>query len=188
MNLTSLKLDGNTIRDVSVKEGCAVDFGTQDFTGYTLSDALRPFANSNFDLKVLSTNLVTGKISIQSAESWKKKNDQTGQYDIDASNEANTTIEKNSIIYRFFDKNNGNVYVHGDYECVLVSDKGYKYRVRFTVKPANVSITRKDLTHGEIKVSSANGAPLTFVNNQVANITQGSNLIIDVDFTNAPGY
>lgn len=188
VNLTSLKLNGNTIRDVSVKEGFSVDFGTQDFTGYTLSDALRPFANSNFDLKVLSTNLVTGKISIQSAESWKKKNDKTGQYDIDASNEANTTIEKNSIIYRFFDKNNGNVYVHGDYECVLVSDKGYKYRVRFTVKPANVSITRKDLTHGEIKVSSANGVSLPFANNQVANITQGTNLIIDVDFTNAPGY
>lgn len=56
VNLTSLKLDGNTIRDVSVKEGCSVDFGTQDFTGYTLSDDLPPFANSNFDLKVLSTN------------------------------------------------------------------------------------------------------------------------------------
>lgn len=189
--LTSLKLDGNTIRDVSVKEGCSVDFGTQDFTGYTLSDALCPLANKDLDLnKVICTNLVTGNVTIDYAESWKKLNDKTNAYE--DTSDPQKTVAGNDILYRFFDSNK--VYVHGKYECVLVSTDGFKYRVRFTVKPANVSITRNALANGAIiKAYTDAGQEIFDVydtdgDNVVPNVDQGLNLKIDIDFSNASGY
>lgn len=189
--LTSLKLDGNTIRDVSVKEGCSVDFGTQDFTGYTLSDALCPLANKDLDLnEVICTNLVTGNVTIDYAESWKKLNDKTNAYE--DTSDPQKTVAGNDILYRFFDSNK--VYVHGKYECVLVSTDGFKYRVRFTVKPANVSITRNALANGAIiKAYTDAGQEIFGVydtdgDNVVPNVDQGLNLKIDIDFSNASGY
>ena len=85
-------------------------------------------------------------------------------------------------------------YVHGKYECVLVSENGFKYRVRFTVKPANVSITRKALANNAIiKAYTDAGVEIfnsydTDKDNIVPNVDQGLNLKIDIDFTGASGY
>lgn len=188
VNLTSLKLDGNTIRDISVKEGCFVDFGTQDFTGYSLSPASLG-ANKDLDLnKDLCAKLVTENVTIVKAESWKKLNDKTGLYDIDATVEAHAVIPDNKVVYRFYDAQN--VYVHGDYECVLVSDKDYKYRVHFTVDPAKVSLTKAELPNGAvIKIFNNSDSEIDFLGaNTVSGLKQGENYKIDIDFTNAPGY
>lgn len=188
VNLTSLSLDGNTIRDVSVVDKCSVDFGTQDFTGYSLTDGAL-WANKDLDLNTdLCGHLVTGKVTIVKAESWKKLNDKTGQYDIDATAEAHTVIPDNKVVYRFYDAQN--VYVDGDYECVLVSDKDYKYRVHFTVDPAKVTLTKAELLNGAvIKVFNNSDSEIEFQGaNTVSGLKQGENYKIDIDFTNAPGY
>lgn len=158
-NLKKLNIDGNKLNTVKVSDDLlkSPDFikGIQDFTG--IKDLFsNKKANENTDIATASTEINIGTDKFVSAESWKKLNDKTQKYDIDATSEAHTIIPDNNVVYRFFDANN--VYVDGDYECVLVSENGFRYRVQFTVKPAVVALTRAELDPKEIKIKAENSA------------------------------
>lgn len=195
-NLTELKIDGNKLKIVKVTDDLlnspAFEKGIQDFTAADLSEIDRRPANKDLNLDEVCDKLVTGstEVTINSAESWKKLNDKTNAYE--DTSDPQKTVPGNGILYRFFDSNK--VYVHGKYECVLVSTDGFRYRVRFTVKPANVSITRKALANNAtIKAYTDAGVEIfdsydTDQDNIVPNVDQGLNLKIDIDFTNASGY
>lgn len=158
-NLKKLNIDGNKLNTVKVSDDLlkSSDFikGIQDFT--VIKDLFsNKKANENTDIATASTKINIGTDKFVSAESWKKFNDKTQKYDIDATSEAHTIIPDNNVVYRFFDANN--VYVDGDYECVLVSENGFRYRVQFTVKPAVVALTRAELDPKEIKIKAENSA------------------------------
>ena len=158
-NLKKLNIDGNKLNTVKVSDDLlkSPDFikGIQDFTD--IKDLFsNKKANENTDIATASTKINIGTDKFVSAESWKKFNDKTQKYDIDATSEAHTIIPDNNVVYRFFDANN--VYVDGDYECVLVSENGFRYRVQFTVKPAVVALTRAELDPKEIKIKAENSA------------------------------
>lgn len=158
-NLKKLNIEGNKLNTVKVSDDLlkSPDFikGIQDFTD--IKDLFsNKKANENTDIATASTKINIGTDKFVSAESWKKFNDKTQKYDIDATSEAHTIIPDNNVVYRFFDANN--VYVDGDYECVLVSENGFRYRVQFTVKPAVVALTRAELDPKEIKIKAENSA------------------------------
>lgn len=195
-NLKKLNIDGNKLKIVKVTNELlkSDDFkkGIQDFTAKDLDEADRVPANKdlNLDEDVRTKLITTGNVTIDYAESWKKLNDKTNAYE--DTSDPQKTVPGNGLLYRFFDSNK--VYVHGKYECVLVSENGFKYRVRFTVKPANVSITRKALANNAIiKAYTDAGVEIfnsydTDKDNIVPNVDQGLNLKIDIDFTGASGY
>ena len=196
-NLTKLNIAGNKLKIVKVTDKLlnSPDFnkGIQDFTAVDLSEDDQLPANKDLNLdEDVYDKLVTSstEVTIKSAESWKKLNDKTNAYE--DTSDPQKTVAGNDILYRFFDSNK--VYVHGKYECVLVSENGFKYRVRFTVKPANVSITRKALANNAIiKAYTDAGVEIFGVydtdgDNVVPNVDQGLNLKIDIDFSNASGY
>ena len=193
--LAKLDIDGNKLKIVKVTDELlkSDDFkkGIQDFTTTALISGQK--ANANLDITNCISNLNIAPDAFASAESWMKYNDQTQKYDIDASNEANTIIPENSVVYRFFDKNKDNVYVDGEYECVLVSENGFKYRVHFTVEPAVVELTRSDLPNGAKIVAYNDASEEVFAkygsnSNIVMGVTQGKNYVIKVDFSQAGGY
>lgn len=193
-NLAELKIDGNKLKIVKVTDDLlnspAFEKGIQDFTTTALFSGIK--ANDNLDITNSISNLNIAPDAFASAESWMKYNDQTQKYDIDASNEANTIIPKNLVVYRFFDKNKNNVYVDGKYECVLVSEKGFRYRVHFTVEPAEVKLTRAELPNeAVIKVFNESNKEVFGTYGSDGNsvgVKQGENYKIDIDFTNASGY
>lgn len=193
--LAKLDINGNKLQIVKVTDELlkSSDFnkGIQDFTTTALFSGIK--ANANLDITNSISNLNIAPDAFASAESWMKYNDQTQKYDIDASNEANTIIPKNLVVYRFFDKNKNNVYVDGKYECVLVSENGFRYRVHFTVEPAVVELTRSDLPNGAKIVAYNDASEEVFEkygsnNNIVQGVTQGKNYVIKVDFSDAGGY
>lgn len=181
-NLKKLNIDGNKLNTVKVSDDLlkSPDFikGIQDFTG--IKDLFsNKKANENTDIATASTEINIGTDKFVSAESWKKFNDKTQKYDIDATSEAHTIIPDNNVVYRFFDANN--VYVDGDYECVLVSENGFRYRVQFTVKPAVVALTRAELDPKEIKIKAEKNKNDIFpTDKNTAQVIQGDVLKISV--------
>ena len=190
--LAKLDIDGNKLQIVKVTyellKSSGFNKGIQDFTTTALFSGIK--ANANLDITNSISNLNIAPDAFASAESWMKYNDQTQKYDIDASNEANTIIPENLVVYRFFDKNN--VYVDGKYECVLVSKNGFRYRVHFTVEPAEVKLTRAELPNeAVIKVFNESNEEVFTKYGSDGNsvgVKQGENYKIDIDFANASGY
>lgn len=194
-NLKELNIDGNKLKIVKVTDELlnSSDFnkGIQDFTAVDLSEDKQLPANKDLNLdEDVYDKLVTGspEITIKSAESWKKLNDKTNAYE--DTFDPQKTVPGNGILYRFFDSNK--VYVHGKYECVLVSADGFKYRVRFTVKPAEVKLTRAELPNeAVIKVFNESNEEVFATYGSDGNsvgVKQGENYKIDIDFANASGY
>lgn len=193
-NLKKLNIDGNKLNTVKVSADLlkSPDFikGIQDFTD--IKDLFsKKKANENTDIATASIKINIGTDKFVSAESWKKYNDKTQKYDIDATGEANTTVANNKTLYRFFDSNK--VYVSGKYECVLVSENGFKYRVRFNVDPAIVTLTRKvgleTSNTAYIRVENSNQQEVfsTYNANQVS-VNQGEVLKVAVELSSTPGY
>lgn len=193
-NLKKLNIDGNKLNTVKVSDDLlkSPDFikGIQDFTD--IKDLFpNKKANENTDIATASIKINIGTDKFVSAESWKKYNDKTQKYDIDATGEANTTVANNKTLYRFFDSNK--VYVSGKYECVLVSENGFKYRVRFNVDPAIVTLTRKvgleTSNTAYIRVENSNQQEVfsTYNANQVS-VNQGEVLKVAVELSSTPGY
>lgn len=192
-NLKKLDIDGNKLQNVAVTDDLlkSPDFnkGIQDFTDYSFFGQQQ--ANENLDITTANTIINLGTDKFVSAESWKKYNDQTQKYDVDATGEANTTVANNKTLYRFFDSNK--VYVSGKYECVLVSENGFKYRVRFNVDPAIVTLTRKVGLEASntayIRVENSNQQEVfsTYNANQVS-VNQGEVLKVAVELSSTPGY
>lgn len=194
-NLKKLNIDGNKLKVVKVTDELlnSSDFnkGIQDFTAVDLSEDKQLPANKDLNLdEDVYDKLVTGstEVTIKSAESWKKLNDKTNAYE--DTFDPQKTVPGNGILYRFFDSNK--VYVHGKYECVLVSADGFKYRVRFTVKPAEVKLTRAELPNeAVIKVFNESNEEVFATYGSDGNsvgVKQGENYKIDIDFANASGY
>lgn len=192
-NLKKLDIDGNKLQNVAVTDDLlkSPDFnkGIQDFTDYSFFGQQQ--ANENLDITTANTIINLGTDKFVSAESWKKYNDMTQKYDIDATGEANTTVANNKTLYRFFDSNK--VYVSGKYECVLVSENGFKYRVRFKVDPAIVTLTRKlqweEAKDAYVRVENSEGKEVfsTYQADQV-DVTQGDVLKVTVKFGETSGY
>lgn len=194
-NLKTLDIDGNKLQNVAVTdELLKSDYfnkGTQDFTYLGEAFFVNQKANVNLDITTAKSIINLGTDKFVSAESWKKYNDKTQKYDIDATGEANTTVANNKTLYRFFDSNK--VYVSGKYECVLVSENGFKYRVRFNVDPAIVTLTRKvgleTSNTAYIRVENSNQQEVfsTYNTNQVS-VNQGEVLKVAVELSSTPGY
>lgn len=193
--LVKLNIDGNKLKVVKVTDELlnSSDFnkGIQDFTAVDLSEDKQLPANKDLNLdEDVYDKLVTGstEVTIKSAESWKKLNDKTNAYE--DTSDPQKTVPGNGILYRFFDSNK--VYVHGKYECVLVSADGFKYRVRFAVKPAEVKLTRAELPNeAVIKVFNESNEEVFATYGSDGNsvgVKQGENYKIDIDFANASGY
>lgn len=194
-NLKTLDIDGNKLQNVAVTdELLKSDYfnkGTQDFTYLGEAFFVNQKANVNLDITTAKSIINLGTDKFVSAESWKKYNDKTQKYDIDATGEANTTVANNKTLYRFFDSNK--VYVSGKYECVLVSENGFKYRVRFKVDPAIVTLTRKlqweEAKDAYVRVENSEGKEVfsTYQADQV-DVTQGDVLKVTVKFGETSGY
>lgn len=193
--LVKLNIDGNKLKVVKVTDELlnSSDFnkGIQDFTYLGEAFFVNQKANVNLDITTAKSIINLGTDKFVSAESWKKYNDMTQKYDIDATGEANTTVANNKTLYRFFDSNK--VYVSGKYECVLVSENGFKYRVRFKVDPAIVTLTRKlqweEAKDAYVRVENSEGKEVfsTYQADQV-DVTQGDVLKVTVKFGETSGY
>ena len=180
--LTSLTIGGNQLKAVDVSDPkCTINYGIQDFTWqseYQLNNKYVK-SNENLDIVAMATSYGLGA-QINSATEWKKL--KTGTEDTfeptyDAHSVANATN------YRFYDKTS-KAYVDGTYECVLVSDNGFKYRVRVKIDKAKFTLKMASLDHGTWAAATATGTELY----DGLQVTQGNNLVLRVDFTNAPNY
>ena len=153
--LKELKLDGNRLANVTLpadfeKNGGKLDAGTQDFT-YAVKNGGK--ANENLNISTFDWGLGVEMVSASQSD-WKK---QSGTSWVEASNEAHTIGAGNSVVYRFYDSNNDNVYTDGTYECVLTGKNGFKYKLRLTIAPAEFTVDWKDVPNGTLEVKGVTG-------------------------------
>ena len=185
-NLKSLDISGNKLKSVKLPNSLPVDNvvkGVQDFTDLTYKVEEHPFkANVNLSLNDLAKvlKLDINGVAIVGASDWKKKS--KGTDNPDAYNETNEAqrIDQSKVEYRFYDSDY--VYQHGDYECVLENEAGYKYRVRLIVSPATFVIERRNpLEHGAfIRVLNSNNVNVfTYISPEVK---QGEQLTVGIEF------
>ena len=185
-NLKSLDISGNKLKSVKLPNSLPVDNvvkGVQDFTDLTYKVEEHPFkANVNLSLNDLAKvlKLDINGVAIVGASDWKKKS--KGTDNPDAYNETNEAqrIDQSKVEYRFYDSDY--VYQHGDYECVLENEAGYKYRVRLIVSPATFVIERRNpLEHGAfIRVLNSNNVNVfTYTSPEVK---QGEQLTVGIEF------
>ena len=177
--LKELKLDGNRLVNVTLpadfeKNGGKLDAGTQDFT-YAVKDGGK--ANENLNISTFNWGLGVEMVSASQSD-WKK---QSGTSWVNASNEAHTIGAGNSVVYRFYDSNNNNVYTDGTYECVLTGKNGFKYKLRLTIAPAEFTIKKEAVANGTLTIKKGNNAL-----NDGATVTQGDALSIGIE--PATGY
>ena len=171
--LKELKLDGNRLVNVTLpadfeKNGGKLDAGTQDFT-YAVKDGGK--ANENLNISTFNWGLGVEMVSASQSD-WKK---QSGTSWVNASNEAHTIGAGNNVVYRFYDSNNNNVYTDGTYECVLTGKNGFKYKLRLTIAPAELTIKKEAVANGTLTIKKGNNAL-----NDGATVTQGDVLSIGV--------
>ena len=176
--LTSLKINGNKLKEVTGAPEKGVEWGIQEIgavAGFTTQ------ANTNLSLKGLAqaASLAGGNTENYKATQWKKK-DNNGNFTIDATNEAQMLDAQSPDKYRFFDKST-KVYQSGDYQCVLTDSKNRAFRVEFTVSPAKFDMQLGELAHGRWIVK-ANNVDQNLVKGNTASVTQGDKLSVDVKF------
>ena len=177
--LKELKLDGNRLANVTLpadfeKNGGKLDAGTQDFT-YAVKDGGK--ANENLNISTFNWGLGVEMVSASQSD-WKK---QSGTSWVNASNEAHTIGAGNSVVYRFYDSNNNNVYTDGTYECVLTGKNGFKYKLRLTIAPAEFTIKKEAVANGTLTIKKGDKTV-----NDGATVTQGDALSIGIE--PATGY
>lgn len=188
--LTKLNIDGNKITSVKVPATCTdANFikGIQDFTEditYGSSKEIR--ANVNLDITEVAKVCVDPNITdITSATEWKKLKE--GTEDTYDHTEEAQHYSTNAENYRFYDAQK--VYQSGKYECVLVKKDGFKYRVRLNIAPAVFTIERATLAHNaKIVAYNASNSPVFSDDTNTAQVQQGEELVVGVDFTNATKY
>lgn len=182
--LTKLNISGNKLVDVKVPATCADANFTKGIQDFTHQSEYKPNgsyvkANENLDITDMGEKYGLSK-NITSATEWKKL-EQGTEDTFGETEDAHVNVA--ATLYRFYD-NATKVYVDGTYECVLVRDNGFKYRVRVKIDKAKFKLKRATLDHGNWAATTVAGTPLT----DGMDITQGNNLILRIDFTNDANY
>ena len=189
-DLTSLKIGGNRLLSVKKVDKCVVDPGVQDFTHLQEYKPNGNYIKANENLNIgemaVTRNLVTVANDITSATEWKKLKEGT-EDTYEATNEAQH-YSTNAVNYRFYDAQK--VYQSGKYECVLVKKDGFKYRVRLNIAPAVFAIERATLAHNAkiVAYNASNSPVFSSDDTNTAQVQQGEELVVGVDFTNATKY
>lgn len=162
-SLTTLNVDGNKLRTVfSLPEKCAVDWGTQDLTAvasYSIC-ANTKMSVSYYAEKTLG--LPNGSYTFSnSASDWKVK-DNHGNYGTVSTVPARKLDDDNTDSYKFYDATTKS-YISGAYEAVIEGAKDRRFKVRFTVTPAEFKMKVVHPVKGTLKgvCTSRSGASFT---------------------------
>ncbi len=162
-SLTTLNVKGNKLKTVSsLPEKCAVDWGTQDLTA-SASYVIR--ANDKMSVSYYAENtldLPKGSYTFSnSAADWKVKDDH-GNYGTVSTVPARKLDDDNTDSYKFYDATTKS-YISGDYEAVIIDAKDRRFKVRFTVTPAEFKMKVVHPVKGTLKgvCTSRSGASFT---------------------------
>lgn len=150
-SLTTLNVDGNKLKTVSsLPEECAVDWGTQDLTA-SASYVIR--ANDKMSVSYYAEKTLTlpnGSYTFSdSASDWKVK-DNHGNYGTVSTVPARKLDDDNTDSYKFYDATTKS-YISGDYEAVIKDAKDRRFKVRFTVTPAEFKMKVVHPVKGTLK-------------------------------------
>ena len=162
-NLTTLKMDGNKLAVVSgLPTTCTVTWGTQDLT----ADASYSIcANTKMSVSHYAKNTLSlpeGSYTFSdSAADWKVKDDH-GNYGTVSTVPARKLDDDNTDSYKFYDATTKS-YISGDYEAVIKDAKDCRFKVRFTVTPAEFKMKVVHPVKGTLKgvCTSRSGALFT---------------------------
>ena len=162
-SLTTLNVKGNKLATVSnLPEKCVVDWGTQDLT------AVAPYsicANDKMSVSYYAEKtlgLPNGSYTFSdSASDWKVK-DNHGNYGTVSTVPARKLDDDNTDSYKFYDATTKS-YISGDYEAVIKDAKDCRFKVRFTVTPAEFKMKVVHPVKGTLKgvCTSRSGALFT---------------------------
>ena len=162
-SLTTLNVKGNKLKTVSsLPEKCAVDWGTQDLTA-SASYVIR--ANDKMSVSYYAEKtlgLPNGSYTFSnSAADWKVKDDH-GNYGPVSTVPARKLDDDNTDSYKFYDATTKS-YISGDYEAVIIDAKDRRFKVRFTVTPAEFKMKVVHPVKGTLKggCTSRSGASFT---------------------------
>lgn len=162
-SLTTLNVKGNKLATVSnLPEECVVAWGTQDLTAvasYSIC-ANTKMSVSYYAEKTLG--LPNGNYTFSnSASDWKVK-DNHGNYGTVSTVPARKLDDDNTDSYMFYDATTKS-YISGDYEAVIKDAKDRRFKVRFTVTPAEFKMKVVHPVKGTLKgvCTSRSGASFT---------------------------